>query len=528
MTMRVLVAEKIAESGVRMLREKFEVDVKTGLTPEQLIAEIPAYDALIVRSATRATREVIEAGVNLKIIGRAGVGVDNVDVEAATERGIIVCNAPTSNIISAAEHTMALMLSMARRIPQASASMKQCRWERSKFTGTELYEKTLAIFGLGRIGSLVAERARAFGMRLVGYDPYISESRAAEMGVTLYSDIDEILPLADFITVHLPKTKETIGMFGPEQFAKMKDGVYLINTARGGIYQTEALVEALRSGKVAGCAIDVYEVEPCTDSPLIEFENAILTPHLGASTAEAQDRAGEQIAEYVALGLEGRMVPTAVNVAPVPPEVMEKVGPFIDLAQDMGTIVAQLARGGVEALEIVTIGALAELDTRIVRTAAIKGLLARATDEAVNFVNADYLAEQRGIRVTETKRTETHDYVSMLALHATTPHGPVEVGAALIGPKDEPRIVSLFGYDLDMAPSKHMAFFRYADRPGMIGKVGTILGAEQINIGSMQVGRTEAGGQALMALTVDAPLSPELLERIRVEAGMDDGWYVQL
>jgi len=526
--LKVLVAEKIAATGIDLLQEKFDVDVRTDLTPEQLVAEIPAYDALIVRSATRATREVIEAGVNLKIFGRAGVGVDNVDVEAATERGIIVCNAPTSNIVSAAEQTMALMLAMARKTPQASASMKTCKWERSKFTGAELYEKTLAIFGLGRIGSLVAERARGFGMKLIGFDPYISEARAAEMGITVYSSVEEILPLADFITVHLPKTKETIGMFGAEQFAAMKDGVFVVNTARGGIYQIDALADAVRSGKVGGAAIDVFEIEPCTDSPLTEFDNVILTPHLGASTSEAQDRAGEQIAEYVALGLEGRMVPTAVNVAPVPPEVMEKIGAFIDLAQDMGTMLAQLAHGGVDELDVMTVGALAELDTRIVRTAALKGLLTRATDEAVNFVNADFLSEQRGIRVTETKRPETHDYVSMLILRAVTPHGPVQIGAALIGKNDEPRIVSLYGYDLDMMLQKHMAFLQYPDRPGVIGHVGTVLGSEGINIGSMQVGRTEEGGQALMAITVDSPLSTELLGRIKNEAGMDGAWYVEL
>ncbi len=348
--MKVLVAESIAESGVRALQEKFEVAVKTGLSPEELIAEIPGYDALIVRSATRATREVIEAGTDLKIIGRAGVGVDNVDVDAATERGIIVCNAPTSNIVSAAEQTMALMLAIARNTPQANASMHQCKWERSKFTGAELYEKTLAIFGLGRIGALVAERARGFGMRLIAYDPYTTPERASAMGVEIFENVDDILPQADFITVHLPKTKETIGMFGAEQFAKMKDGVRLVNTARGGIYQMDALVEALKSGKVAAAGIDVFEVEPCTESPLHELPNVVLTPHLGASTAEAQDRAGEQIAEYVMMGLEGRMVPTAVNVAPVSPEVMEKVGPYIDLAQDMGIMLAQLAtrrhRGG--------------------------------------------------------------------------------------------------------------------------------------------------------------------------------------
>jgi D-3-phosphoglycerate dehydrogenase / 2-oxoglutarate reductase len=526
--MKVLVAEQIAASGIELLKNKFDVDVRTDLTPEELVAEIPAYDALIVRSATRATREVIEAGKNLKIIGRAGVGVDNVDVDAATERGIIVCNAPTSNIISAAEQTLALMLAVARKTPQANTSMHQGKWERSKFTGAELYEKTLAVVGLGRIGSLVAERARGFGMKLIGFDPYTSEERAAKMGVTLYDTVDEMLPLADFITVHLPKTKDTIGMFGAEQFAKMKDGVRVVNTARGGIYQIPALADAIRSGKVAGAGIDVFEVEPCTDSPLIEFDNVVLTPHLGASTAEAQDRAGEQIAEFVVLGLEGRMVPTAVNVAPVSAEVMEKVGPYIDLSQDLGCMLAQLARGGVEELDVLTIGQLADDDTRIVRTAAIKGLLTRASDEGVNFVNAEYLAEQRGIQITETKRAETHDYVSMLVLRSTTPHGPVEIGAALIGKADEPRVVSLYGYDLDLSLSKHMAFFVYPDRPGMIGKVGTILGDAGINIAAMQVGRKEAGGQALMALNVDASLSSELLDEITTSAGMDDAWYVEL
>ena len=526
--MKVLVAEQIAASGVALLKEKFEVDVKTDLTPEELVAAIPAYDALIVRSATQASREVIEAGVNLKIIGRAGVGVDNVDVDAATERGVIVCNAPTSNIVSAAEQTMALMLAIARKTPQANASMHACKWERSKFTGSELYEKTLAVVGLGRIGSLVAERARGFGMKLIGYDPYTSEERAAKMGVTLYETVAELLPLADFITVHLPKTKETIGMFGAEQFAQMKDGVRLINTARGGIYQIPALADAVRSGKVAGAGIDVFEVEPCTDNPLIEFENVILTPHLGASTAEAQDRAGEQIAEFVVLGLEGRMVPTAVNVAPVSQAVMEKVGPYIDLAQDLGTMLAQLARGGVEELDILTIGALADDDTRIIRTAAIKGLLTRATDEGVNFVNAEYLAEQRGIKISETKRSETHDFVSMLILRSITPHGPVEIGATLLGKKDEPRIVTLFGYELDMAPTKRMAFFRYGDRPGVIGQVGTIIGEAGVNIGTMDVGRHEAGGSALMGISVDSALSTETLDSIARAAEVQDAWYVEL
>ncbi len=526
--MKVLVAEKIAASGIEMLKGEFDVEVKTDLTPEQLVAEIPAYDALIVRSATRATREVIEAGVNLKIIGRAGVGVDNVDVQAATERGIIVCNAPTSNVVSAAEHTMALMLASARNIPQAAASMKQCKWERSKFTGSELYEKTLAIFGLGRIGSLVAERARSFGMRIIGFDPYTSPERAQAMGVELFENVNDILPQADFITVHLPKTKETIGMFGPEQFAMMKDGVRVVNTARGGIYQVDALAEAIKSGKVAAAGVDVFEVEPCTDSPLVEVENAILTPHLGASTSEAQDRAGEQIAEYVAAGLRGEMVPTAVNIAPVSPDVYEKVGPYLSVAEDLGKMVAQMARHGIESLDIKFVGALAETDTRILKTAVLKGMLTVVSAESVNFVNADYYAEQRGIRVTETKQTEARDFVSLIGITGEGAGGKVDIAASLIGKKNEARLVSLFGYDLDMVPEEFMAFFMYPDRPGMIGKVGTILGAEGINIGGMQVGRKEAGGQALMGVTVDSQISSALLERIREQAGMDEAWSIEL
>lgn len=529
MMMKVLIADKIADSGIEKLRESFEVDIKTGLSEAELVEVIGDYDALIVRSATRATRPVIEAANKLKIIGRAGVGIDNVDVTAATERGIIVCNAPTSNVVSAAEHTWALLMAQSRMICQANASLKSGKWERSKFTGAEFYEKTLAIIGLGRIGTLIAERARAFQMRIIGYDPYISEDRAASIGVELFPTIDDLLPQADFITVHLPKTKETIGMFGEAQFARMKDGVRLVNTARGGIYQTEALVAALESGKVASAAIDVFEVEPTTASPLFALDNVIVTPHLGASTEEAQDRAGEQIAELVASGLRGEMVTTAVNIAPVPPDVMDKVGPYLQLAEQQGAMVAQLAKGGVDDLEIVMIGGLADTDTRILRTAVLKGMLSVATDEPVNFVNADYFAEQRGIRVTESKRTATHDYVSMIVVKAS--NGGVEtvdVAASLIGKKNEPRLVSLFGYDLDMMPDRYMAFFRYPDRPGMIGKVGTILGDAGVNIGSMQVGRHEAGGTALMGITVDTPLDAALLARITEAAGMQDAWSVEL
>lgn len=317
-------------------------------------------------------------------------------------------------------------------------------------------------------------------------------------------------------------------MFGAEQFAKMKDGVRLVNTARGGIYQTDALVAALKSGKVASAGIDVFEVEPCTDAPFFAFDNVIVTPHLGASTEEAQDRAGDQIAELVGAGLRGEMVPTAVNIAPVPPEVMEAVGPYIPLAENLGAMVCQLSRGGISDVDVMTVGGLAETDSRILKTAVLKGILTCATDEPVNYVNADYFADQRGLRVTETKRSETHDYLNMVIVRATGGDQPVEAGAVLIGKKNEPRLVSLFGYDLDMQPAKNMAFFKHQDKPGMIGRIGTILGDESVNIGSMQVGRHEIGGEALMGITIDSPISAELLERIVAEAGFIDAWSVEL
>ena len=526
--MKVLVAEKIADSGIEYLKKEFDVDVITGMSPEELVAAIPAYDGLIVRSATKATREVLEAGANLKIVGRAGVGVDNVDVAAATERGIIVCNAPTSNIVSAAEHTIALLLAQARNIPQANASMHSCKWERSKFTGTEVLDKTLGLVGLGRIGALVAERAKGLGMKVVAYDPYITEERAAQLGIGYAASLDELLPQADFITVHLPKTKETIGMFGDAQFAAMKDGVRLVNTARGGIYQEAELIKALESGKVASAGIDVYEVEPCTDSPLFAFEQVIVTPHLGASTEEAQDRAGEQIAEYVAAGLRGDMVPTAVNIAPVSAEVMEAVGPYIPVAESLGAGIAQIARGPVSEIDVHFIGHLADLDTRILKTALLKGLLTVVTQDSINFVNANHYAEQRGIVVSEVKRADSLDYVSLMVVVAKAGGSEFKMGATLIGKKNEPRLVLFNEFDIDMAPSEHMLFLQYTDVPGVVGKVGTALGENNVNIASMQVGRTEVGGTALMGINIDSALSDELMTRIKAKAEVAEAWSIEL
>ncbi|MDR3053376.1 MAG: phosphoglycerate dehydrogenase [Coriobacteriales bacterium] len=528
--MKVLVAEKIADKGIQMLRDAgHEVDVLLDLTPEALVEAIGAYEALIVRSATQASREVIEAGVNLKIVGRAGVGVDNVDVTAATERGVIVCNAPTSNVVSAAEQTIALLLASARHTPQANASMHEHRWDRSKFSGNELYQKTLAIYGLGRIGGLVAERAKAFEMNLIGYDPYCSPERAAYLGVTVYDNPEDLLPLADFITVHLPKTKETIGMFGAEQFAKMKNGVYVVNAARGGIYNIEALADAVASGKVAGAGIDVYEKEPCTESPLHGLENVILTPHLGASTKEAQARAGEQIAEYVLLGLEGKMVPTAVNVALVPEDVMTAVAPFVEASQTTGIILAQLVSEGISALEVEVHGDLAANDVSLLGTAALRGIFSQSSDDPVNFVNAAYIAKQRGVSVTVTTDPHSFEYASVVTFRALSGSQAVEITCTTSGPDGIVRIVSILGYKLDLIPSKNVLVFKYEDKPGQIGKIGTILGNANINISTMEVGiREQEGGVALVLMNVDQHVPPVVQEELINTVGITDAWFIQL
>lgn len=526
MTKKVLISEKLAEAGIEVLRKKgYEVDVKLELTPEQLIETIPAYDALIVRSATQVTHEVIEAGTNLRIIGRAGVGVDNVDVEAATERGVIVCNAPTSNVVSAAEQTMALMLACARKTPQAYISMKAGKWERGKFTGTELFEKTLAICGLGRIGGLVAERARAFDMKLIGYDPYCSPERAEQLGVTLYDTVEELLPLADFITVHLPKTKETIGMFGPEQYSKMKDGVILVNTARGGIYNVASLADFVAAGKIGAVGIDVYEKEPCTESPLHEFDNVILTPHLGASTKEAQERAGTQIAEYVAAGLEGSIVSTAVNMAPVPPEVMDQVGPYVPACQMMGALLAQIGPGVPKNLKITAAGSLADVDSSLLVAGSLGGLLSPDDVTSITPVNAASMASRNGVKVETQSRPNALEYTSLIELNADG----LEVGCTLSEPSQTPRIVSLLDYQIDITPDAYSLVFEYEDRPGQIGILGTVLGNAGINITTMQVGmKPEDKSKALVYLNVETEVSDEVLDQLREALQIDAAWHIKL
>lgn len=533
--MRVLVAEKIADAGIALLRRDFEVDVNTGLEPEQLLEIIGDYDGLIVRSATQVTAEVFERAHNLKIVGRAGVGVDNVDVTAATQRGVIVANAPTSNVVSAAEHTVALLLAQARNIPAATASLKSGKWERSKFEGVELLGKTVGIIGLGRIGALVAQRLSGFGVKLIGYDPYITKEHAAQIGVERFDTLDEVLERADLITVHLPKSKETIGMFGAEQFAKMKDGVRLVNTARGGIYETEALEQALKSGKVAGASIDVYEKEPTTSSPLFDFDQVVVTPHLGASTAEAQDKAGVMIAEQIAAGLKGDFVSNAVNIALVPGEVMESLKPFLPLCEQMGRMFPQVAEGPVGEIDLEFAGTIAEHDTKLLTIAFLKGFLESQVHEPVNYVNAPVLAEQRGINVRESRTHVSRDYVNLVTATAPVPEGSgdgdmdqILIAGTLIGKKNEPRFVKLYKFEIDIAPTQYMAFFRYVDKPGMIGKVGTTLGEHDINIASMQVGRKKFHGQAVMGINVDSVIPKDVLEAIKHATGIKDAKFIEI
>lgn len=513
--MRVLVKEKIAQAGIDKLKAAgFSVDVKTDMSAEELLEEIKNYDGLIIRSATKVTEDVIERADKLKIVGRAGIGVDNVDIAAATKRGIIVANAPQSNIISAAEHTIALLLATARNIAQSCSSMKEGKWERGKFQGVEIFEKTLGIIGLGRIGTLVAQRAKGLGMNIVAFDPYISKERAAQLGVERAAKIEDVLKVADFITVHLPKTKETMGMFGEREFAIMKDGVRLINTARGGIFQDEALAEAIKSGKVAAVGLDVYAEEPPAGNPVLEFDAAVCTPHLGASTVEAQDKAGTMIADQVIAGLKGEFVSNAVNIPLIPAEAMEAVKPFLPLAEKLGKLFSKLTESGVYGINIEYVGPISKFETKLLTIAVLKGVFEDIVEEPVNYVNASIFAEERGIEVSESKKSTSQDYINLIRVTGGNGESTTVAGT-VVGKKNQPRFVNIYEFDIDMVPSKYMAFFRYEDVPGMIGRVGTILGSNGINIANMQVGRRKIGGEALMGVNVDTPIPDAVIEEIK-------------
>jgi D-3-phosphoglycerate dehydrogenase / 2-oxoglutarate reductase len=515
---RVLVTEKIAQSGLDLLSEAgHEVDVQENLTPEELVTAIAGAHALIIRSSTQVTAEVLEAGTSLQVVGRAGVGLDNVDVKAATGRGVMVVNAPTSNILSVAEQAMALLLAQARNIPQAHNALISGRWERSKWEGVELHGKVLGVVGLGRAGSLVAQRALAFGMQLVAFDPFVSPERARTMGVQLRT-LEELVAESDFVSIHTPKTPETIGLFGRDLFAKAKPGIRIINTARGGIVDEEALAEAIRDGIVAGAGLDVFNKEPCTESPLFELPQVVVTPHLGASTGEAQDKAGVTIAEQVLLSLAGDFVPYAVNVAAT--DVSETVRPFMPLAEQLGQFFAGLHDALPDGLEIEFHGDLAGTGTGILTLSVLKGLFAESSDEPVSYVNAPQLAEQRGLEVRETSTVTSHDYKNLITLRSKS-HA---ISGTLTGAglRAEPRVVMVDDHNVEVPPSPHMLVVRNDDRPGMIGIVGVVLGDANVSISSMAVGPSPESGTALMVLTTTEAAPDEVVERLKGSEGILD------
>ncbi len=511
---RVLVSDPLSEQGIAVLKQAgLDVDVNTGLSEEELIAVIGQYDGLVVRSQTQVTAKVIAAGKKLKAVGRAGVGVDNVDLEAATEHGVIVLNAPSGNTISTAEHTMAMMLSLARNIPQAHLSMQEGRWDRKKYTGVELNAKVLGIIGLGRVGSQVASRAQAFGMQILAYDPYLAEERAEELGIKL-ATVEEILQNADFITVHTPLTAQTKDLIGSAEFAKMKAGVRIINCARGGIINYDALAEAVQSGKVAGAAIDVYQQEPPPeDLPLRGLPGVVLTPHLGASTAEAQINVAIDVAKELVRALEGKAFKNAVNMTPLRPELLAQLEPYLDLSQRLGSMAAQLSTGGIASVEITYSGELAELEVAPLTTALLKGILSLPFGDEVNMVNAGYLAKKRGLKVKESRAAAPEDYTNLISVTAHSTRGSHQLAGSLFG-RNDARIVQVDGYHVDVIPQGHLLAIDHHDRPGIIGQVGTLLGAEGINIATMQVGRREIGGEAVMVLSIDNQLTAQTLAKI--------------
>lgn len=511
---RILVTEKIAEAGLDRLRAAgHEVDVREGLSPDELLEAVRGAHALIIRSATQVTADVLAAGIGMVVVGRAGIGLDNVDVEAATRQGVMVVNAPQSNVVSAAEHTMALLLAQARNVPQAHAALKAGRWERSMWEGVELNEKTLGIVGLGRIGKLVAQRALAFGMRLIAYDPYVSPERARQMSVQLV-DLDTLVAESDFLTVHVAKTPQTVGLINAERLAKAKPSLRVINVARGGIVDEDALADAIRSGRIAGAALDVFSKEPLTESPLFELDSVVVTPHLGASTHEAQDKAGNTIAEQVLLALEGEFVPFAVNVDAN--EAAETVRPFLPLAEHLGALFASLAEKLPPVIDVEFQGEIGGYDNKITLLSAVKGMLGQISDEPVSFVNALNMARDRGVEVRGINNTMPKDFVNVITIRG----GGHALSGTLAGLRGEPRLVAVDDSTVDMPPSNHMLVVRNDDRPGMIGIVGTVLGEAGINIDDMDVGRSADGVPAVMVIATATPVPTEVQDRLRSHDGI--------
>jgi D-3-phosphoglycerate dehydrogenase len=522
----VLVAEELSPAAIAQLEADFEVRHADGADRAALLPALADAEAVIIRSATTIDAEALAAAPKLRVVARAGVGLDNVDVEAATKAGVMVVNAPSSNIVSAAEHAVALLLSVARNVPQAAASLKAGQWKRSAFTGVELQDKVVGILGLGRIGVLVAQRLASFGMKVVAFDPYVPAARAAQLGVRLVS-LDELLAEADFITVHLPKNAETLGLIGERELQLAKPGVRVVNAARGGIVDEHALALALKDGRVAGAGIDVYATEPCTDSPLFGFANVVATPHLGASTSEAQEKAGTQVARSVRLALAGEFVPDAVNVQGGP--VDEDVRPGLPLAEKLGRIFTALAGTVATRIEVEVRGEIVSHDVRVLQLAALKGVFSGVVEKAVTYVNAPLLAAERGVEVSLVTQAESPDWRNLITLRGTLPQGQlVSVGGTVTGRRQLEKLVEVNGFDMEIAPAEHMVFLTYTDRPGIVGTVGQILGSEGINIAGMQVCRDARGGDALIVLSVDSAIPPAVLDDISSTIGAVVGRTIDL
>ncbi|HEY3870794.1 MAG TPA: phosphoglycerate dehydrogenase [Actinocrinis sp.] len=522
----VLIAEELSPATVEALGPDFEVRYCDGADRAQLLPAIEDVDAILVRSATKVDAEAIGAAEKLRVIARAGVGLDNVDIGAATKAGAMVVNAPTSNITSAAELTVGLILASARNIASANAALKGGKWARSKYSGVELDGKTIGVVGLGRIGALVSARLLPFGVKLLAYDPYVQAGKAAQIGAKLVT-LDELLAESDFITVHMPKTPETIGLIGEEALRKVKPTVRVINVARGGLVDEAALAAAIKEGRVAGAGIDVYAKEPCTDSPLFELDSVVVTPHLGASTEEAQEKAGVAVAKSVRLALAGELVPDAVNVQGG--TIAEIVRPGLPLAERLGRLLTGLAGGAVQQLDVVVAGEITEHDVKVLELSALKGVFADVVEGSVSYVNAPLLAQERGLEVRLTTTSESPDYRNMVTVRGTMATGEVfSVSGTLSGPKSVEKIVDINGFTVDLAASEHSAYFRYLDRPGVVGVVGSLLGESGVNIAGMQVARSARGGEALVAVTVDSAVPTEVMAEIADAVGASWGRAVSL
>ncbi len=510
--MRILVSDSFSPEGLEQIKEHAEVDYRPAITPEELLTEIEAYDGLVVRSRTKVTANVIEKGKKLRVIGRAGVGVDNIDVEKATEKGIIVVNAPHGNTVSAAELSIAHLTSLARNIAQANYSVKRGEWKRSEYTGVELNQKLLGVIGVGRIGSEVARRARALGMKIIAYDPYITKDHAEKLGIEIAA-LEDLLKQSDFITLHLPLNPSTYHLIGEKELAMLKPGTRIINCARGGLIDEDALCNALQDGKVEGAALDVFEEEPPGNCRLLEFDNVVVTPHLGALTREAQANVALQVSEQVVRALKGEPIVSAVNVPALLPETRAAIGPFLPLARAMGSFYLQMFGGSVDEIELTYSGGLASMPLAPITLSCLIGFLQHIVGDGVNWVNASYIARNRGIAVRETSTTEVKNYSNLITMRARSGEKEHHLSGTLLN--SDMRIVRVDDYRIEIVPAPYMLVTTHNDRPGVVGKIGTLLGDENVNIASMQLGRKEARGEAMMVLQVDEEMSTESLNKVK-------------